>query len=510
MLAKIGKKYSLVLSFLLFVFVIIIGYGNVLNAPFIIDDKAGIVDSQEIGKFSDLVSRPVLIFAKLPFFIAYNIGGLSPIVFRLFNLAFYTGSVLCLFLIVRRLFNFRQAFFTSLLFAVHPIFIESVTWISAVSYPQYSFFILLTILSYLYGQKSKKWYLASVIFALLSILSSEKAVSLPPILVLLEWVFFSLKKNWKRLIPHVIIVVAIACIYLLNVGGRIQAFQKDYYIAKQYYNPVEHVPYAVTYYAQLLFFPKDLTIYHSELSITIVEFMLRWLFFIIFIVSIVAAYKKSKAYFFWSLFYLIGLAPTLIPLNIVWVVAERYAYFGSIGVMALMGYGITKLSEVKKLQTVFIALTTVVVVALVGRTIIRNADWLSPEALWTSTIQVSPSSSNAHNNMGDVYARRNDYVNAAKEFQIATELQPGDADPRHNLGIALTILKKYPEAIDAYLSALQISPTLYKTHQNLGVVYYTMKKYPEAVDHLSKALQYGPPNPAISKLLIEVRSLMGK
>ncbi len=485
-------------------------YGGALNAPFIIDDTAGIVNNPNIGKFSWLLATPQAFFANLTFYLAYKIGGLSPIVFRMFNIAFHIGAVFTLYLIIKRLFSLRQAIFTSVLFAIHPIFTESVTWISAMSYPKYSFFFLLTILSYIYGQKNKRWYVASIVFALLSILSSEKAVALPPVLFLLEWVFFSVKNNWKRFVPHTIIIIAIASIYLMGIGARSAAFQKDYYITKQFYNPIEHVPYAVTYYLQLIFFPKDLTVYHSELSITMTEFMIRWAFFIVFIVSIAMTYKKSKSYFFWALFFLITLAPSLIPLNIVWIVAERYVYLGAVGVMALLGYGITKLSEIKKFQTVFIALFTAIILSLIGRTIIRNVDWLSPAALWTSTIQVSPSSSNAHNNMGDVYANRKDWVNAAKEFQAAIVLQPGDADPRHNLGITLTMMGKYEAAVEAYSGALQISPTLYKTHQNLGFVFHKLQNYPEAEYHLVKALEFGPPNPTISEFLKEIRSLMGK
>jgi len=205
------------------------------------------------------------------------------------------------------------------------------------------------------------------------------------------------------------------------------------------------------------------------------------------------------------MFYFIAVSPTLIPFNIVWVVAERYVYLGTAGVLVVVAMGLVKLLEKKKLQTVSYAVVMVIILMLMGRTIVRNADWRSDDNLWISTVAVSPNSSNAHNNMGDVYTRRNDYTNAAIEFQRAVELQPGDADPRHNLGIAYTIMRRYPEAIEAYQGALSIDPTLYNTHQNLAVVYYTLKNYKEAEDHLVRALQYGPANPVLSNMLKEVK-----
>lgn len=508
--AKIKKNRWNIGPPLLFLLLIIVGYATAFNAPFLVDDKATILNNSDIGSLTHLFSSPVAVFVYLPNFISYKIGGLTPIYYRIFNLLFHFGTATMLYFIVKQLFNPRAALITSILFSIHPILIESVTWISALPYVKYSFFLMFTLLAYIYGKQSKKWYWISIVSALLAILSSEKAVVLPAVIILLECTFFSLKQNWKKIMPHVFVVGSIAFTYVLNIGARIDSFQKDYYISKQFYNPVEHLPYAITYYLQLIFFPKDLTIYHSELSISITEFLIRWLIFIVFVVSLIIFRKKSKAFFFWSSFFVIAISPTLLPLNIVWVVAERYVYLGTVGVIAVFGYGISKLIDMKKYQTITYAVLALIVVTLLGRTIVRNGDWISDVNLWSATIAVSPHSSNAHNNMGDVYANRGDYKNAALEFQRAIELQPGDADPRHNLGIALTILKRYPEAVAAYEGALSIDSTLYKSHQNLGLVYYSLKNYEKAEEHLAKALQFGPPNSTLTDLLKEVRELIGR
>lgn len=510
MFMKFIKKYQNFVPITAFLVLIIIGYVNVFHAPFLIDDKDGIVNNKQIGNFGALLSNPRLFIAYFPYYLSFKLGGLTPFYYRFFNILFHFGNTVMLYLIVKRLINFRTAVLTSLIFSVHPLLTESVTWISALSYPQYSFFYLLSIFCYLLGKDDKKWYIASIISAGFAILSAEKAVTLPVVLLAVELAFFSLKDNWKRIVPHFIVVIGFATFYLLNIGSRVAAFQKDYYIKSQYYNPIEHVPYAVTYYIQLFLAPINLTIYHSELSITAWEFLIRWLFFIILIVSIVISFSKSKNLFFWLTFFLLALAPTMIPLNIVWVVAERYAYLSVAGLSVVLGILFNYLLKKKLLKTATYAVFTVVVITLIGLTILRNVDWQSAENLWTSALIASPHSSNAHNNMGDIYAQRNDYVSAARSFKRATELQAGDADPRHNLGIALTILGRYEEAVDAYLGALQIEPTLYKTNQNLGVVYYTLKRYPEAEEYLSKAIKYGPPNPSIEKLLKQVRSLQGK
>jgi Tfp pilus assembly protein PilF len=503
-------KKNTVWPYIIFAVLILISYANAFHAPFLIDDKAGIKDNPAVGQFSSIYKYPVSAFRYLILNISYSLGQYEPFAYRIFNILFHFGTVASLYLVAKRLINKNVAFLAGVIFAVHPLLTESVTWISAVTYPQYAFFFMASLYFYIRASEDRKWTVASYVFFLLAMLSSEKAVSLPPVLVFLELSQGTLKKNWKRIIPYAVITAAMGGFLLTTVGSRIQSFQKDYYISPQFYNPIEHIPYATTFYAQLFAFPKSLTVYHSELSISIQEFLLRWLAFIVAVVTMVMSYSKNRQIFFWISFYFIALVPSLIPLNIVWVVAERYAYLSIVGLAVITGMLLGKVLRYKSLQTASYAIVTLIVLVLMGLTILRNVDWLSAENLWTSTIAASPHSSNAHNNMGDVYAQRQDYVNAAREFQRAIELQPGDADPRHNLGIALTILRKYPEAADAYLGALQIEPTLYKTNQNLGVVYYTLKLYPEAEEYLSRALKYGPPNPAITKLLQDVRNLQGK
>ena len=489
---------------------IFLTYLNVLNAPFLVDDKAGILENPLVGKFDSIYKYPSSSLRHALLYISYHVGGLEPFAYRIFNILFHFGTVTMLYLVVKKLINRNVAILAGIIFAIHPLLTESVTWISAVTYPQYSFFFMLTLYSYLRSDVSKRWAVASYVFYLLSMLSSEKAVALPAVIFFLELSRRSLKKNWKRIIPFGVIAMLIGGIILTGVGARVDAFKKDYYIKPQFYNPVEHDPYAITYYAQLFLLPVNLTIYHSELSITVQEFLIRWFFFIALIVSIITSYTKNKNLFFWLSFYIIALAPTLIPLNIVWVVAERYAYLSIAGLAVTTAMLFDFLLKKKKIQTASYAVITLVFFMLMGLAILRNVDWQSAANLWTSSVAASPHSSNAHNNMGDIYAQRKDYAGAIREFQRATELQPGDADPRHNLGIVLTMVGRYQEAADAYLGALQIDPTLYKSNQNLGVVYYRLKKYPESEEHLIKALKYGPPNIEISKLLEEVRSLQGK
>lgn len=495
------KKVQHWLPYLVFACLILVAYAIVLNAPFLIDDKAGIAKNPNVGKLSSVYKFPVSALRYFILYISYVFGGLHPAAYRLMNILFHFGTVSALYLVVKKLINQRVAFISAVLFAIHPIATESVTWISAVTYPQYAFFSLMTIYAYIRGKERNIWTRWSYVFFSLALLSSEKAVAVPAILVLIEATYFSLKKNWKELIPYMIIGGLMALLALSTLSARIQSFQNDYYIRPQFYNPIEHIPYSLTFYAQLILFPDRLSIYQSELSITIWEFLIRWAFFIALIVTLISSYAKKKHLFFWLGFYILATAPSLLPLNIVWVVAERYAYLGSAGLIVAFSYILTAALDRKKTQTVFYTLLFFLVIVLTGRTLVRNMDWTSAANLWSATVLTSPHSSNAHNNMGDVYAQQKDYKNAAIEFQKAIELQPGDADPRHNLGIVMTIMGRYDEAIEAYRGALAISPNMINANQNLGVIYSIQNKHKEAQYYLQRAVNLGMRNPNVLKLL---------
>jgi tetratricopeptide (TPR) repeat protein len=239
---------------------------------------------------------------------------------------------------------------------------------------------------------------------------------------------------------------------------------------------------------------------------SVLEFVLRWLGLLGLCAAAVISYKRYRHVFFWILFFLIVLAPTMIPVNIVWVLAERYVYLGAAGVIAAAVYPLVKLSEIKKYKIPVFILIGIITVALLARTIVRNNDWQSDDDLWIATVIASPTSPHAHNNMGDYYARHNDHANAAKEFKIATELKPDYGDAYLNLALAYTAMNNFPDALKYYETALKYNARLWQAHTNLGVIYYQQKNYQKASYHMQKALEYGPPNQVLSGYLNEIQN----
>lgn len=483
---------ELIFSFILLFILVLVTYFNVLNSDFVSDDLRGVTGNPTIGDASSIFARPLHFFRPLLLFISHSIGGFTPFFYRIFNLFFHLGTVWSLYLILALLVNSQIALFAAALFAVHPILTESVTWISGVTYPQYSFFLMLSFYFYLRSKKNSKRYIPSLILFVFSMLSSEKAVVMPLLLICIEISFYSLKQNWKKIIPYFGIAGVVGGLFMLNIGARISSFQSEFYSKPEFYNPLEQLPIAISSYLQLIFWPSGLTIYHSELAMGTIEFIIRWIVLIILLVGIYISFKKSRFVFFWLCFFLLALSPTLIPLSIVWVVAERYAYLATAGVIAAFVYVLFKCAKTKEHESVVYTILIVLIIALMIRSIVRNIDWQNEDNLWIATGKTSPSSQNTHNNLGDVYGRRHDYARAIAEFKKAVEIKPDYADAYHNLANTYMETGNMSEAEKNYLLALKYNPQLWQSHQNLGALYYEQQKYDKALEEFSKAVEIFP------------------
>src|SRR3989344_2971665 len=164
------KKYQFFLIILSLLILTV--YGNSLNNAFLSDDLAEIVNNPNVGNLNfAITSRPFGFIRLILYFLAYHIGGLFPSFFRSINLFFHIGSAFLIFAIINYLYSKRVALMTATLFAIHPAISEAVVWISGGSYPQYTFFFLLSFLFYLLSKKNYKYYWASLISFLLSFMS---------------------------------------------------------------------------------------------------------------------------------------------------------------------------------------------------------------------------------------------------------------------------------------------------------------------------------------------------
>jgi protein O-mannosyl-transferase len=491
-------------------FLVIVTFTNSLGNAFVSDDIGGIQSNADIGKLSYVFSSYTGAIQRLLFFSAYKIFGLVPAYFRLTNIIFHLGTTLLIFIIFSILYNKRLAVFTASIFAVHPILVETVSWISGHPYVESSFYFLLSFLFYILSEKKKKYLFFSIGFFILCMSASTRFFILAIVFPLYEFLMGDFRQNWKKSITFLASGLVLAITVLLQVGGRVSALQSDYYLTPGKDSLFIKIPTSVASYFGLIFWPDKLSLYHTEMVFTTFQYWITVFVFLIYLGLIIYGYFKNKSLSFWLIFFLIPLAPTLSPLRIAWAVAERYAYLSTLGIIFVVACALYKLSERKSLQTGVYIFFWLIVAALSIRTINRNQDWKSEETLWFATAKTSPSGPNIHNNLGAIYQGKGEFQKAIDEFQLSIKINPVYADAYHNLGNTYYSMQNYDAAEASYKKAVELNLKLWQSHQNLAAIYYAKGNFNEAKKELEEAYKLNPKEASIKQNLDLVNSALSQ
>lgn len=505
------KENKLALGFL--ALLVFLSYANSFGNGFVSDDVGVFLKSENFRHFSSVFSGPVHFSVPALFqYVAFHIGGLHPFTFRIINIFFHLGCVGLVYILLALSMDKRVAIIAASIFAVHPILTESVSWISGGLYAMYAFFFLLSFLFYLFSKSDKKYFKYAVIFFILSVLSSEKAMALFLVFFLYEFSFGNLKYSWRKIMPFFSISFVLLLVYALKIGGRVSDVSSASYQqggGGGLYNPLIQIPVAIGSYLKLIFWPSRLTLYQTEMSFSQGQYLVLILITLAYLGAIFWSWRKNKNVFFWLVFFVITLLPTLTPLKISWIVAERYVYLGTLGIIVVVAMffdKMLKLNENAKMVGYFVLV--VIVATLSARTIIRNKDWKSEDTLWIATAQVAPSGQQIHNNLGDVYARQGDLPKAVDEFKKAIEINPNYADAYHNLANTYQQMNQFDLAIENYQKALSINPQLWQSYQNMAAIYFNQGDFQKALDSIQKALEIDPQNPQLQNNLKVIEAKM--
>ncbi|PIS22919.1 hypothetical protein COT49_02815 [candidate division WWE3 bacterium CG08_land_8_20_14_0_20_40_13] len=500
---KIIIEDKFVLLWLLFL--VFGSYANSLGNQFVSDDIPGIIQNSAIHRFDYTFAQSWGNVHMFSYFILNAVFGQSPAPFRLVNILFHLGNVVILYFIAKSLHTKKTALLAASIFAVHPILVETITWISGGLYAKLTFFFLLSFLLYIKKETYRHFNSASVISFLACLQSSPFALPLGIIFPLYDLIWKKRLQSLKAYLPIVIGSLIYTGIYFGEFEKRTESLVTTSQFKTGFVNPIHVIPISITEYIKLIFYPKDLTLYHTELSFSKEQFLFRAFLFLIFVSTTIFGFFKSRRYFFWSAWFFISLAVSLNPFGVGWVVAERYVYLGTIGIVVVFSILVIWGIDRVKLQSLYLTILFLLVTPLAIRTIIRNSNWKNQDSLWLSTAVTSPTSAQNHNNLGDYYGRQGNLETAVKEFEVAIKLKPDYADAYHNLANTYGQMERFDEAVVAYQKAIEFNPNLWQSYQNLGVIYYHEKNMTEALKYFETALEINPANENLQLLVKEIR-----
>ena len=432
--------------------------------------------------------------------------GLEPGRHHAVNLALHVVNVLLLYgLLAGTTLRPWPSAFVAALFAVHPLNVQTVAWISERKSLVSTAFWLLSLLAFVAYRRSSDWrkYLLLLVLTALALAAKPMAVTLPLTLVLLD--VWPLRTPWegprsavrgylRELSP--ILALALTCGVLTLLAQRAASALQT---VTSYSWPIRlgSAVVATVWYLKAMVWPSGLAAFypHPMATLAPAEVVLSALV-LVAIYAVVSATGRAFPAVAMGWFWYVG---TLLPvIGIIQVgsqaYADRYAYVPLVGIFIVVVWSAARLTEGKpavwRRAMIVAGVAAIAALSLAARAELPY--WHDSVSLWERAIEVVPDNALAHNNLGMALVGEGRMAEALDHFQKAVTFAPGDTDARSNLGNALRALERPAEAAVAYDKALEQSPSDATIHYNLATALVDLARIDEAVNHLSDAVRLDP------------------
>jgi len=454
----------------------------------------------------------------------YEIWRMNPLGYHLTNILWHSANTLLFYSLALALFRRAipessaklrariplGACFAALFFALHPLRVESVAWVTERRDVVSGMFYLLAILAYLRACQDAparplrgKYYWGCLTLFVLAVLSKEMVVTLPVVLLILDvyplgrlgrgpgrWMGAAVHGVWLEKIPFFLTSLA---------GGAVALFigsQTDVSAPAKVANWFWHVSmpiYGLAFYLWKTVLPFHLAPFY-EITLHRVDplgqpFQLS----LCAVIAIAVAAYLYRRRFQWLPAEYLAYAVTLIPVLRIFdsgrqITADRYSYLACLGWALLAGAAIICWRDWDRLT---IPAACVLMAGLAGLTWRQIGIWRDTDTLWTYTIAVEPSSI-AYVNLGKHLMDRGDYLWAVDQFRQAIAMKPDFAIAHLNLGISLGAMGKLEEAAREFRIVVNLGEMSDLAENAWGAVLGKQGKLDEAIDHFHQALRINP------------------
>src|SRR3989454_1085864 len=450
----------------------------------------------------------------------YLLWGMKPVGYHLTSLLLHAANAVVFFFVVRRLLTRAlpspaerghalavSAGVAALVFAIHPLRVESVAWVTERRDVLSGLFYLLTILLYLRacerGARSRGWYWLSVAAFVCALLSKSVVVSRPVVLLILDvyplrrlggavgWWSEPVRRVYVEKIPFVLLAAAASAIALwaqlshdtmvsvvqLSGLGRlaVSVYGLSFYLWKTVapvnLSPLYELPPTVNPWA-----PPFLVSYGVVVAITAIVLAFRrrvpglpaaWVVYIVVLLPVLGIFQSGPQ-----------------------ITADRYTYLAGLGWAILAGAGLLSCWHATRF---LIPSCAVCLIAGLGVLTWNQVQvWHDSEKLWSHAAAIDPRSPVGQYSWGLALAQEGKLTEAIEHYTTALRIKPDYADAHINLGIALAQQGKPAEAIEHYPQALQLKPDSAEAHANWGLALADQGKLAESIDHYRQALQIKP------------------
>ena len=436
------------------------------------------------------------------FRIERSLWGLNPAGYHGVNILLHAINALLVWRLLKRL-SVPGAWLAAAIFALHPVQVESVAWITELKSVLSLFFILLTLFCWIefVGERSRRfWYWLALVFYALALFSKTTACTLPAALLLILWLKTK-PIDWRRLAQVVPFLAMGLGMGLLTMWWERfhQGTQGDFF-SMGWRERILVASHALWFYAGKLFWPVNLTFSYPRWTIEPAPpSAYGWLVMGIGLGAAIYFTRRfvGRSVAVATLFYVATLSPLLGFVMLYTFrytfVADHYQYVASLGLIALAAAGITLAFKTKpflKLAGCGALLLTLGLLTWQQAGIYRDL-----ETLWRDTLVKNPDCWLAHNNLGLLLKNQGRIEEAMEHYHQAIQINPNYFEVLNNLGAVLADKGQFDEAIENYYKAIQIIPNFYEALDNLGVALAAKGRFDEAIENFRQAIQVNSNRP---------------
>jgi tetratricopeptide (TPR) repeat protein len=536
------QKWLWALVLIAFVF---LAYSQIFRAGFIWDDEShltrnpcvvGPLGLKEIWTSTQAVYYPLVLTT---FWVLHKVVGLNPLPYHVLNLLLHAASAILLWRLLQ-LLQVRGAWLGAALWALHPVMVQSVAWVTELKNTQSCLFYLLSILFFLKWEdqqgsisrlpprrtghrRSFLFFVLSLLFFLLATLSKPSVVMLPFVLALCIW-WMRGRIHWRdapALAPFALISALASAWTIWEQKFHAQAVGPDW--THTFPERLVIAGRVIWFYLGKLLWPHPLIFIYPRWDVDPSK-LIAYLPLLAAVAGLVAFWfiraPWSRSLFFAGAYYIVSLFPVLGFFTVYFFrysfVSDHFQYLASMGPLALAGAAIAGVAgrSVQALELPSgadsgqpvrdafpVALRRFFPSACLGGTLLillafltwqQTAEYRDLIALYTATLKKNPGCWMAHYNLGIVLAEQGHIDQAIDHYQDAVALRPAYAEAHYNLGRLLVEQGRLDDAVAHYEKAVQINPGDPEAQNNLGITLFDTGRVDDAILHYQKALETQP------------------
>ncbi len=494
---------------LVLVLAVFAAYWPALNAGFVWDDDAYVVQNPLLTAPDGLWRIWFSLHYQSQYFpltyttlrIEHALWGLDARGYHFVNVLLHAANALLVWRLLRRL-AVPGAWLAAAIFALHPVQVESVAWITELKNTQSTCFYLLALLAWIAflartGADRWRFYAAALLCGALALFSKTTACTLPAAMALIMW----LRKEpggWRPYLPITPFVAAGLALGLLSVWweGHLGNFRAEYGLA---FGPGERLLIASRgwwFYPWKLIWPASLTFSYPRWPIDPHQvWQYAWLAAGIGLIALLWRFRAKLGRLGISaiLFYTAVIAPLLGFVSLYTFrysfVADHYQYLACLGWIALFAAWATTRLVGRPARPVLTALLLIVLGALTWR---HAQAYQNLETLWRDTVAKNPTSWMAHNNLGNALAARDEVSEAMQHYDRAIELKPDYIDAYNNRAATWNRQGLWDRSIADSTRALELRPELAEAWYNRANARNAQREYQHAIEDATQAVKLRP------------------